>query len=111
MLTEALRLEGYLVAQAPHGRVALHLLEEIVPQGMLVDINMPVMSGPALLREMQRRSMQLPCIIVTAQRNAMDQLASLPVDAVIAKPFDLDELLATVVKVCGPAETPRAIGA
>jgi CheY-like chemotaxis protein len=44
-LGEFLGAEGYKVLSAPHGRAALAVLEDEIPNLILIDVAMPVMSG------------------------------------------------------------------
>lgn len=71
---------------------------------MIVDVNMPVMDGPALLRELHARGLQVPCVVVTADHRASDLLTDVAVDAIVAKPFDINALLSTVLATCGSCE-------
>jgi CheY-like chemotaxis protein len=44
-LAELLRARGYTVREAENGKVALHMIAERLPNVLLVDLEMPVMSG------------------------------------------------------------------
>lgn len=53
-LRDVLADEGYLVVLAPSGKVALGLLPSLQrPCGIILDVTMPVMSGPELYRAMR----------------------------------------------------------
>ena len=71
---------------------------------MIVDLHMPVMDGPTLLRELRDRGQRVPCVVATAERRPRDLLTGLNVGAVLAKPFDINQLLAQVAETCGLAE-------
>jgi len=95
-LTEALTAAGFEVQAAQHGAEALALLEGgFTPDALLMDLSMPVMSGPELHRALQARPewAAIPVVIVTA--NAHDA-APLAVEAVLSKPFDMGQLLGLV---------------
>lgn len=63
----------------------------------LLDVQMPEMSGIELLRLLRARGCEKPVIFVTGTRDAKAQVAVLEDDtAVVAKPFDPDELIALV---------------
>jgi DNA-binding NarL/FixJ family response regulator len=51
-----------VVAEAGDGRAALSLIEELRPDIVILDVNMPEMGGFAVAREMRDR--QLPCEII-----------------------------------------------
>ena len=95
VLAEVLRDEGYEVACAGNGEQALDQLRERGhPDLMLLDLMMPVMSGWELLEILQGHAdlSHSPVIIVSAMSapGAWEHLA---------KPIDLDRLLATVSRL------------
>ncbi len=92
VLAEVLREEGYDVSCAGNGEQALtELREHGNPDLMLLDLMMPVMSGWELLELLQSSAdlSQIPVVVVSAM-NAPGVCEHL------AKPIDLDRLLATV---------------
>lgn len=97
-LRDILEMEGYSVLDAAHGKAALDLMERLRAEGrplpavILLDLNMPVMSGRELLATVRRDHPDLaaiPVVIMTALPDAMD----LGTAAFLRKPIDLDELL------------------
>jgi CheY-like chemotaxis protein len=70
-----------IVLEAANGREALALLDANEIDALFIDINMPVMSGPELLRELQRQGRDTPARIVVstdgsqARRREMEGLA------------------------------------
>ena len=94
-----LELEGYRTYVASNGRSALELVEEIEPDVMLLDLMMPVMDGWAVLLEIARRGIKAPrIVVVSARASALDRRRAeeFDVDAFVAKPFDMEELLRTI---------------
>jgi CheY-like chemotaxis protein len=83
---------------ATHGAEALARVEERRPAVILLDINMPVMDGPTFCAALDAgpgRS-SIAVVLMTAGRDAhrlRDQTAA---DAVLAKPFSLDDLYTVV---------------
>jgi two-component system chemotaxis response regulator CheY len=69
------------VLEASNGKEALALLESNEVDALFTDINMPVMSGPELLRELERQGRATPARIVVstdgseARRREMEGLA------------------------------------
>ena len=53
-----------IVLEAANGREALALLDANEIDALFIDINMPVMSGPELLRELQRQGRDTPARVV-----------------------------------------------
>jgi two-component system chemotaxis response regulator CheY len=74
------------VLEAGNGKEALELLDANHIDALFTDINMPVMSGAELLRELQRRGRHTPARIVVstdgsaARRHEMKGLAQWYVD-------------------------------
>jgi two-component system response regulator CpxR len=92
VIAEVLRDEGYEVVCAGNGEQALsELREHRLPDLMLLDLMMPVMSGWELLELLQANSdlSRIPVVVVSAM-NAPGACEHL------AKPIDLERLLATV---------------
>jgi CheY-like chemotaxis protein len=91
--------EGYEVYCAANGRVALNLLAAIPrPCVILVDLMMPVMDGRELLAELKNddRLARIPVAVVSAARNLSGLETA---DAVLKKPFGLEELLDVVARM------------
>jgi CheY-like chemotaxis protein len=95
VLDLALSAEGYRVVLARNGQEALDQAAETRPHLMLVDLMMPVMDGWQFVRACreQRFAEQTPVIILSAARNVEQAARELGVQAVVAKPFNLDQLL------------------
>ena len=107
MLTEV----GYVVLAAPDGTEALQLLiAEGAPEPdvILIDVQMPRMTGPELVRELRNnlRLARIPVILTSgAPRH---RLAEGDVETEwLPKPFDADRLLASVRNACD-AKSERA---
>ena len=89
--------EGYRVRTAEHGAAALDTIAEDTFSVILLDIQMPVMDGVDFAKAY--RSLpghQAHLIVMTASRSARSYAEQLGADGYIAKPFELDNLLATV---------------
>ena len=101
VLEQALTAEGYRVVLASNGREALARAAEAGPDVMLVDLMMPVMDGWQFVRECRATSVcaDTPVIILSAARALRDTAAELGVQAIVAKPFDLGDLL-NLVAAC-----------
>jgi two-component system response regulator MprA len=95
-LTRALTLEGYDVVQAGDGAVALSLVESAKPDAAVLDVMMPNVDGLTVCRVLRSERNRLPVLMLTARTETPDRVAGLDAgaDDYLAKPFDLDELLA-----------------
>lgn len=98
VLSLALDAEGYDVVLARNGREALEQANKRRPKLMLVDLMMPIMDGWQFVRECRKLKnfMRTPVIILSAARNVEESTGDLGVQAVVAKPFNLDHLLRLV---------------
>ena len=105
LICDALQDMGYQTNEAANGREALDLLEENLPQAVLLDLRMPVMSGWGLLDALKKmpRARGLPIIIISGY--GFEWEAELVGAAgYISKPVDLDKVRSTVQRIIGPPE-------
>lgn len=107
LICDLLEEMGYRTQQARNGREALDLLEESLPQAVLLDLRMPVMSGWGLLDALKKmpRAKDLPIIIISAY--GFEWEAELVgASGYVSKPVDLDKVKNTVQQIVGPPEAP-----
>lgn len=95
-----LRREGYEVRTAPDGRAALTVVDQFLPDIVILDIMMPRLDGLSLTKELagdSRRSL----IILSARDETKDRILGLELgaDDYLVKPFEFGELLARVRSV------------
>lgn len=94
------RLLGVRITEAVNGRDALDKMANGAFDLVLTDINMPVLDGIELVRELreQRRS-EVPIIIITTKGETKDRDLGLSLGAngYITKPVDMKELMWTVL--------------
>jgi two-component system chemotaxis response regulator CheY len=95
VLELALTAEGYDVILAHDGREALEHVASSRPHLMVVDLMMPIMDGWQFVRECRKRDIcdKTPVIILSAARNLDQAARELGAQAVVSKPFNLDDLL------------------
>jgi signal transduction histidine kinase/ActR/RegA family two-component response regulator len=91
------------LVEVENGRQALDTLEAEAFDLVLMDVNMPVMDGLEATRRLRRdpRWADLPIIALTADvmRTQIDTCLEAGMDAHIAKPIDLRDLLSVLVQV------------
>jgi CheY-like chemotaxis protein len=110
VLSELLSDEGYTVAQAANGREALIYLQAAnpLPSLILLDLMMPIMNGWEFLRVQQRNPVfvPIPVVVISAFRALAEATVPFGIQETLAKPFDMDYLLATVQRYCSGAPPP-----
>jgi len=97
---------SFEVILAKNGETAIILAQREVPDLILLDMGMPVMSGWVTARELKVQgtaTSNIPIIAVTALTSAKDEEAvrKAGCDDFIAKPIDVDKLFETVDGVLG----------
>ena len=107
ILVNLLESEGYRIITANHGKDALVLLQEDVPDLILLDILMPEMDGFELCRLLKQQSdlCDIPVIFISSLDNTSDKLSGFAAGGVdyITKPFHPAEVLARIsthLKIC-----------
>jgi CheY-like chemotaxis protein len=104
LLVELLEDEGYDVASAKNGREALTYLQQSsqLPRLILLDLNMPVMSGWEFRDKQQTDSTlrQIPVVVVSASTTIAQQRSTIHADGYVPKPIEYDTLINTVERYC-----------
>ncbi len=92
-----LRARDYDVETAADGRSALQIVDERMPDVVLLDLGLPDMDGISVLKQL-RSFTQVPVIVVSARSEPDDKVEALDLgaDDFITKPFSIEELLARV---------------
>ena len=97
LLTDVLDHEGYTVLEAERGLQGLRLAQEHEPSLVLTDQTLPGMSGLELLEELRagEGTRHIPVVLISGF--SVEILGGEPhPDRILAKPFDLDALLAHI---------------
>ena len=97
VLRSTLSFRGYTISEAASGEEALELIHKLKPDLILLDVNLPGMSGVEACREI-RRFTDAPIIILTVRSAERDKVIALDAgaDDYVTKPFGIEELLARV---------------
>jgi DNA-binding NarL/FixJ family response regulator len=94
---------GFVVREAPDGHTALRLVEQRIPDAVILEVATRGVTGYALCRLLRTRfGEQLPIVFVSGDRvESLDRTAGLLLgaDDYVVKPFDPDELLARVQRL------------
>jgi DNA-binding response OmpR family regulator len=97
-LRDNLEFEGYDVRIARDGEEALESASEVVPNLILLDLMLPRRNGLDVCRELRRRGIHVPIIMLTARGQETDKVVGLEIgaDDYVTKPFSVRELMARV---------------
>ncbi len=103
LLDSFLRSQNFETVLAPSGERALEILRSETFSLMISDVRMPGMTGLETLRRARQEHATLPVLLVTAYADIREAVGAMRDGALnyLAKPIDLDELLATVGQVTG----------
>lgn len=95
---------GCHTRQTTDGKMGLALVDEDVPDVILLDLKMPDMHGPQFLSKLRKTHPQLPVVIVTGYPDSelMHQAMHYAPLMVLAKPVEKKLLERTVRTVIGP---------
>jgi two-component system chemotaxis response regulator CheY len=105
MVKLALSSAGYAVAEAGNGAEALVRAKSGGLDMVVTDLNMPVMNGLDLIRELRKLTdyRGVPIIFLTTESDARlkNEAKAAGATGWITKPFQQEQLLAVVKKVLG----------
>jgi DNA-binding response OmpR family regulator len=90
--------EGYSVESAFDGQAGLGAFRTSAPAAVVLDLQLPKMSGRDVCREIKDRSPSIPIIVLSAVTDVVDKvlLLEMGADDYVTKPFSPRELLARV---------------
>lgn len=102
MLSALFTEEGYHVDVAGDGQRGLHLGLTHSYDVIVLDRGLPVIDGLDLMGRWRRHGVTTPILVLSAHGTAPDRVAGLDAGAedYLAKPFDVDELLARLRALC-----------
>ena len=113
LIDMALQEAGYDCVLAADGQSALEQARATRPDLVVLDVGMPFMTGDEVHRELRRdpRTRYIPVVFVTAKRTTAEVAARLRngADDYIAKPFDIDELVARIASALRRAAELRSL--
>jgi DNA-binding response OmpR family regulator len=113
LISYALRQAGYLTVEATDGAAALAAFEREEPALVILDVNLPRLSGLEVCKQIRDRS-STPIMMLTVRSGEEDQVQALDLgaDDYLTKPFSPRTLLARVralLRRAGGAEKPAPL--
>lgn len=98
---------GHSVREATTAAEAINALREGRPDLLLLDINLPDLTGWDVLRDLRQRGVEVPTIIVSAVRVSQKRLTEFRPLAYLPKPFPIEALLRLVEQEDAPTEREK----
>jgi len=97
LVADVLELEGFQ-ARVTVGETALDVALAFRPDVVLLDLMMPVVDGFEVARRLSAHAetRDLPIVVMTAMHDATARAAEVGAAHVLAKPFDIGQLVKTV---------------
>jgi DNA-binding response OmpR family regulator len=109
-LTDLLSGEGYDVKPVQNGKEGLLLASTLEFDLIVLDVMLPGMSGFDLCRDLRKRGIRTPILMLTARGELEDKVKGLHLgaDDYLPKPFAIPELLARLQALLRRASSPEA---
>jgi CheY-like chemotaxis protein len=109
-LEAALEDAGYEVMTAANGRQGLERLAEARADIVLLDMMMPVMNGPAMLKAMAADPglRNIPVIVLSSLPEPTIRAQADGVAAILRKPYTADQVLDAIRQILDGADKARA---
>jgi DNA-binding response OmpR family regulator len=102
ILKRALEKHSYGVDWVQDGESGLAAIEDLNYSVVLLDLNLPKLSGMEVVRSARQKKITVPILLLSAMGTSMQKVEGLDggADDYLVKPFDLDELLARLRALC-----------
>ena len=111
LLRIRLEIAGYSTFFARDGVAALTGIDKIMPDGIILDIGLPLRDGFEVLRAVRanRRLHAIPILMLTARHDVSDVQRAIGYGAqdYLTKPFDDQKLLARVARMLRPPPSQK----
>ncbi len=97
-LEELFQSENYNVLSTSDGKQGYNLALSKIPDILVLDLNLPSLSGLDICRQLRENNFKNPIIMLTARSEQIDKIIGLEIgaDDYLTKPFDSRELLSRV---------------
>ena len=96
LMREILEASGHVIVEAFNGRDALELIRQNPPELVFLDLQMPILDGFSVIRELRKDSRFSGLAVVAVTASAMlgdrERAIAAGFDSYIAKPINLGEV-------------------
>lgn len=101
LFRHVLDLAGYRTEIVLHGQVAVEHLANSTPDIVLLDLNLPGVSGSEILAKMRadERLKKVPVVVITALPNLVETLTVKP-QLVLMKPVNIEQMTNLIQRIC-----------
>jgi len=104
-----LEAKGYIIQTAENGKVAIELMQQNLPNIVLLDINMPVMNGIDTLKHIRENYNNLPVVMITGELERLPVLQEMGISGFFPKEGtleQLEQLLEPIIKIHAKMQPP-----
>ncbi len=104
-----LEAKKYTVRTAPNGKEAIKVIEEEMPNIVLLDVNMPVMNGIDTLKHIRENYNDLAVIMITSETERLPILQEMGISGFFPKEGtleNLEKLLEPVIRIHAKMNSP-----
>ena len=100
LIASHLSINGFNVIEAANGVDCIKQVERAMPDLILLDLNMPIMSGAGVLRKLRDMGAECPVIMITAcnDPSKLSEIQALGAVDILSKPFSLSAVSIEVRK-------------
>jgi DNA-binding response OmpR family regulator len=98
LLADELRDQGFQPLVLRRGGTVMKIVKDEKPGAVILDLALPDRDGTHILRDLKDDwdAKKVPVIVISAYTGRLDHTGREKAEAVFPKPFDLDQLMATV---------------
>ncbi len=109
VVAETLDLAGYRVGIARDGLAALDLVRQGAPDVVVLDLGLPGLNGQEFLDAWRTvdPAHSVPILVLSAKPEALPEMAASGVVEHMAKPFELDAVVAAVTTLAASVRSSR----
>jgi heavy metal response regulator len=97
-IKKGLEVHGYIIEVAFDGKTGLHLAKNSNYDLIILDVNLPFISGLEICKQLREENFKTPILMLTALGTTKDKVLGfdLGADDYLVKPFEFEELIARI---------------